>query len=63
MKWVIALLVLIGAATAAGFLRRRNPEAMSSAWTQATDTTSSFAKSAADKVGDAAEDVRGAAAH
>jgi len=63
MKWLIALLVLIGAATAAGFLRRRNAEAVNSAWSQATDKASSFAKSAADKAGETADDVKGAVAH
>lgn len=62
MKWLVAVLVAISAAAAAGVVFRwRNPKAASSAWTHATDTTSSLAKTAADKVGEAADMATSAA--
>jgi hypothetical protein len=50
MKFVIAVLAALGAAAVGVFFWRKNPQAVNSAWTQATDTTSAYAKTAADKV-------------
>jgi hypothetical protein len=49
MKWFIALLVALGAAAAVGVRHRR---AVRSAWNEAADEVSSFAKTAADTVDD-----------
>ena len=51
MKWLIAVLAAIAAAGIGAFLWRKNAKDV---WTQATDATSSFGKTASDKVGDAA---------
>jgi hypothetical protein len=68
MKWLIAVLVAIGAAAAAGVVFRwRNPKGASSAWTHAADATSSMAKTAADKAVSAAtavtDELKGAVPH
>jgi hypothetical protein len=47
MKLLIVILTAIAAAGAGVFLWRRNPGGV---WTQATDATSSFGKTTADKV-------------
>jgi hypothetical protein len=63
MKLLIAILAAIAAAVGV-FLWRKNPGGV---WTQATDATSSFGKTAADKVAGAAtaaaDEVKGAVAH
>ena len=61
MKWLIGFLAAIGAAAVGVFFWRRNPRAVSSAWTQATDTSSSLAKTAADKVSDVTDKAASAA--
>jgi hypothetical protein len=62
MKLLIALLAAIGAAAVAGFFFwRRNPKAVNSAWSQATDTTSTFAGTAADKTAEVAHEAADAA--
>ena len=64
MKWLIAALAAICAVAVGVFLWRKNPKDV---WTQATDATSSFGKTAADKVASTAvaatDEVKGAAAH
>jgi hypothetical protein len=62
MKFLIAVLAAIAAAAVGVFLWRKNPKDV---WTQASDTTSSFGKAAADKVAStataAADTFKGAA--
>jgi hypothetical protein len=61
VKFLIAALAAIAAAAVGVFLWRRNPGGV---WTQATDATSSFGKTAADKVAStataAADEIKGA---
>jgi hypothetical protein len=61
MKWLVGFLAAIGAAAVGLFFWRRNPRAVSSAWTQASDTSSALAKSAADKVSEVTDNAASAA--
>jgi hypothetical protein len=61
MKLLIGLLAALGAAAVGVFFWRKNPQAVNSAWTQATDTTSSYAKTAADKVSETTDKAVNAA--
>jgi hypothetical protein len=59
MKLLITLVALAAAAFAVYW--RKNPNAANSVWTQATDTTTSVAGAAAEKVAKAADKAKGAA--
>jgi hypothetical protein len=60
MKWLIAVLALVGA-VAFGFFGMRNRKSASSAWTDAKDSASSWSKTATEKAGAATDEVAGAA--
>ena len=57
IKWLIALLVGIGAVAAAIFFWRSNRRDASKLWHETVDTTSSWSRTAADKAGEATDNV------
>jgi hypothetical protein len=57
MKWLVALLALLGAVAAAFFFWRKNQRSASSLWGQARDSTSSWTDTVAGKAGEAADAV------
>ena len=62
MKKLITLLLTIGAAIAVVvFFRRKNKQSWDETWSSAKDTTSSWAKSAGDEAGKAADRLSGVA--
>ena len=61
MKWLVGFLAAIGAAAVGVFFWRRNPRAVNSAWTHATDTSSALAQTAADKVSEVTDNAASAA--
>ena len=57
MKLVIALLAAIGAVAAALFFWRKYREPASQAFSEATDSVSSWSKTAAEKAGETADKI------